>query len=53
MSHEILSSDLILRLKALKTVCNETQLLRKTQDNYEAAIANTIGHEQNLVCSRC
>ncbi|KAE9380787.1 hypothetical protein N431DRAFT_477658 [Stipitochalara longipes BDJ] len=47
------SSDLILRLKALKPVRNETQLLRKAQHNYEAALANGVGSEQNPACSRC
>lgn len=48
-----LSSDLILRLQALKPVRNETPLLQKTRANYEAATADIVGSEENPACSRC
>jgi hypothetical protein len=51
--------DLILVLKGLRLVRNEIQLLPsglsqlKTQANYEGALANRFGSEQNPACNRC
>jgi hypothetical protein len=51
--------DLILVLKGLRPVRNEIQFLLaglsplKTQANYEGALANRFGSEQNPACNRC